>query len=547
MPSSEAVASDRVVLCQHDGELAEFEAMLAELGVPVERHTGPLPSPEALTGARLVLVSGKRLGEGRTPPIQRWPRTIAVVDGSSRTLGAHLARIGVALVVRRPIHPHVLRLLLLHQLYRGPERRARQRVAIGHPIRAGGLFKQSATLLELSRTGARIELQSPPRVGTSIQLVLGRELTGAKPVKVQARVVRSLGTNGDARRGGEVGLAFLDPKGAIGRPIQAILDRYANGPPSVATSARTAPPPATHATTSAQRAAAGAIPPLPASRSASPTAATSAREAPAETPARRLPPSYAPELPRAAAAERDGAQPVPPSDSILPGVETEIELLDIAFDPFAELDAAAHGDPEKGPEEAFALDFERDDVVEEPTASMSDGDSPRDRRQAPRVGYDERVVALDEQAARVVVGRDLCVGGMRIEPNADLAVGDVIEIALHAGHDSQPLLLVGSIERDDGQDGLVLVFATLSPAQRQRLDAILSAKGSIVAVEGGDEPDAGGASVPEAGADLEAEDGDSLVVGELVRRVLQADGGASHAKLQGVATEARRASRGSSA
>ena len=210
-PSTQKPASDRAVLCQRGSELAEFVPLFSELGISVEIHSGELPSPENLEGARLVVIAGQRLAEGKPPAIRLWPRTLAVVDDGSKTLAAHLNRIGVAMVIRRPIHPRALRLLLLHELYRGPERRIKKRVLIGHPIRAGvGLFKQNATLLELSRTGARIALASPPKVGTLIQFVLGKELTNSKPIKIRAKVVRSIPPqNGTGRGESEVGLALL--------------------------------------------------------------------------------------------------------------------------------------------------------------------------------------------------------------------------------------------------------------------------------------------------------------------------------------------------
>ena len=81
---------------------------------------------------------------------------------------AQLSPVGASLVIRCPIHPRTLRLVLLHKVYRGPERRRRKRTLIGHPVRVGtGLFKQRATLLELLDTGARIQLPKAPKVGSS--------------------------------------------------------------------------------------------------------------------------------------------------------------------------------------------------------------------------------------------------------------------------------------------------------------------------------------------------------------------------------------------
>ncbi|MEZ4281590.1 MAG: PilZ domain-containing protein [Myxococcota bacterium] len=514
-PSTKPPAADRAILCQRGSELAEFEPLLAELGMSVEIVRGDLPSADAVAGARIVIVAGQRLAEGRPPAVRSWPRTLAVVDDGSRTLAAHLNRIGVAMILRRPIHPRALRLLLIHELYRGPERRGRKRVLIGHPIRAGsGLFKHGATLLELSRTGARLSLAHPPRIGSLIQFVLGKELTNAKPIKVQARVVRSI-ENGQGGRAGEreIGVALLDPA-SLAKPIQAILDRFALGPATTGSGLR---PAANSGRSGAARASDRAQPALPlthqpanqptqkpASQTPPPTpanaSATNASARPSESSAadpdapRRLPPSYQPKSAPApidpapaiiASTQPAGAIPDDVPDALELGfTETAIEVLETDFDLELELDDEIH--PETGPRDASA------------SASSNDGE----RRRSARVAYDQRVVALDEQAARVVVGRDLCLGGMRIEANPELAVGDVLRIALHAGSDTQPLVVLAGVERDDGEDGLVLAFASLSVPQRERLEKILAASGTI-----------------EDADDTDAEGGDSLVVGELLARV----------------------------
>jgi len=119
-----------------------------------------------------------------------------------------------AMVIRRPIHPRTLRLVLLHEIYQGPERRRRKRTLIGHPIRVGaGLFKQRATLLELSDTGARLELPKAPQVGSKLHLLIGKDLTQGKPLKLQAKVVRGIGAPGEnGRQDAVIGVAIVDPR-----------------------------------------------------------------------------------------------------------------------------------------------------------------------------------------------------------------------------------------------------------------------------------------------------------------------------------------------
>jgi hypothetical protein len=103
----------------------------------------------------------------------------------------------------------------------------------------------------------------------------------------------------------------------------------------------------------------------------------------------------------------------------------------------------------------------------------SPGDS-LERRLDVRIPYDERVVALGEEAARVLVGRDLSAGGMRIAATSSVTVGDILRVALHSGTESEPLIVLATILRDDGDDGLVLSFEALSKSQQERLDKIIA-------------------------------------------------------------------------
>jgi len=533
-PSTKQPVADRAILCQRGSEIAELVPLLEELGVTVEIHSGEMPIPEQLEGARLVIIAGQRLAEGKLPAIRRWPRTLAVVDDGSKTLAAHLNRIGVGMVIRRPIHPRALRLLLLHELYRGPERRAKKRILIGHPIRAGvGLFKHDATLLELSRTGARLALASPPKIGTLIQLVLGKELTNSKPIKIRAKVVRMIAPTSRTGRGeSEIGVSLLDAA-ELARPIQAILDRFAVGPATNGSATRSAP---TATSTSRPIAALPARPvqPFVPNASASATASTAAsapeivpdrnQSLPAAKPAsvapgpstppvapRRLPPSYQP-------LSLDACEPTPePAKSRSdPGV-----IACTARDPGERLATEA-----EVPEEDFELDFEAAEgedpgdfeleldeeipnvaTTDAASSTSSSAAQAADRRHSVRVPYDQRIVALGEQAARVVVGRDLCLGGMRIAANPEFVVGDVLRLALHAGSEMEPLVVLAGVERDDGEEGLVLAFASLTAPQHERLEKILAASSPI-----------------EGTLDDDAEEGTSLVVGELLARVARGRG-----------------------
>ena len=531
-PSTNTSATDRAVLCQRAGELADFVPLLAELGMRVEIHDGELPSPEALAGARLVVVAGQRLSEGRAAAIRHWPRTLAVVDDGSRTLAAHLNRLGVAMVVRRPIHPRTLRLLILHQLYCGPERRGKRRIPIGQPIRAGaGLFKSDATLLELSRNGARLALAAPPKVGSVIQLVLGKELTNGKPIKLQAKVVRSIraaGAGNDSSQG-EIGVTLLDASDYARPTPESAPNRSAAPATPAATVRPAAPAPAavlrampipkpfhpkdrTTPTGDQPTPQPVAAPELPVT---APTATTARIQLPPEPAKPRvLPPCFrqptSSPTPPQAPMQAQMPAPVPVPVPIAPVTiqparfEVDFEAPD-SGDPYDTVDLDCDFEAEL--DEAFELDLVEPLTLESETHDSADvpETGTGERRRTERVVYDQRVVALDAQAARVVVGRDLCRGGMRIAANPALALGDVLRIALHAGTETEPLIVLAGVERDDGADGLALAFAELTPGQHTRLDQIIATSGNI---HGHAEDE-----------DTNDGEGESLFVGELLARV----------------------------
>ncbi|MFK7896194.1 MAG: PilZ domain-containing protein [Myxococcota bacterium] len=444
--SSDDQQNGRAILCQQDGELSEFAEMLAELNVPVQQHAGKLPSPDDLKGAGIAILHGRRLLDGHGPNLDRWPRTIAVIDASSKTLSASLNRTGVAMVIHRPIHPRALRLLLLHEIYAGPERRGKKRILIGHPIQAkSGLFKQDATLLELSRTGARIETLNTPKIGAKIRLFVGKDLTLAKPIRLDGRVVRCIRASGTKGRiNGEIGIELTNAN-AHSKIIESMLRRFAMGP----------------ASWEGEHAAAGAsdVTEVTDATDVTETFSPEAQTAPAiaeplvETPnpgeTQKLPPQYKP-------------KDLPPRAPLQPDPMKSKRLMPIA--------------------------------------------EPSERRGDSRIPYERRIVALGEEAARVLVGQDLSAGGMRIAENDSVGLGDSLRVALHCGSELEPLVVLADVVRDDGGDGLVLTFKDLSETAVDHLEKIIASSKPIQA--GGEEPDSAGSN---------------LVLGEMLERIEASD------------------------
>lgn len=465
---------DRVVLFQRDGELCEFANLLTELAVPIEECRGGFPDPADLEGARLVVISGQRLLESGAPNLSLWPRTIAVIDDSSRTLVTHLSRAGVAMVIRRPIHPRTLRLLLLHEIYCGPERRNQKRIPIGHPIRVGsGLFKAHATLLDLSPNGALIELHNSPKIGTKIRILIGKDLTKGKPIKLQAKVVRIIRSpESSNRKDSEIGIVLLDAN-RFTKAIKAILDRFALGPASWQSKGRNGE---SNGEITASSSSGPSSPPVESEQT------LSSSHSPKALPPSRKSPRSAPRLEEKAKPANADKDSVSSPEIDRPPAGTSIGTVVTA-------------------------------TLEVPPPASTQSEAPdtsenenSDRRREPRVPYHRRIVALGEEAARVLVGRDLSRGGMRIAATSSIAVDEVLRVALHSGTQTEPVVVVARALRDDGDAGLVLSFNDLSDTQSEQLEKIIA--GSLPIHASSDEFDFSS---------------DSVVVAELIETISQTD------------------------
>jgi len=107
-------------------------------------------------------------------------------------------------------------------------------------------------------------------------------------------------------------------------------------------------------------------------------------------------------------------------------------------------------------------------------APAADG-APRrapDRRESPRRHYDRRVIALGDGPPRVLIGRDLSLGGMRIESGEPLAPGEKVRVALHVGAGAVPLVVDAEVVRIEGALA-GLRFAALSEDGRAYLGRML--------------------------------------------------------------------------
>lgn len=332
-------ATPRALLV-HDGELADVRALLGELGVAVfeaRRADGAdLRQPWDLLVATPQLIPGAI--SGRPAPAAT---RIAVLPHESRTLASRLRRGDVDYVVRRPVHPDALRLLLLGALYRGPEKRRAPRVSVGTPVRVRvGLRRHPVLLSELSTSGCRLRARVGLRRGQRVSLLLPPGVACGRTLSLPAEVVRVTATADGSH---EAALAFRPSARAAAR-LAEIVTRHVGGP------------------------------------------------------------------------------------CVLP----------------------------------------------EPAAPRSAPRTTRERRLAPRRAYPRRVIALGDEAARVLIGRDLSAGGMRVAPGPELRVGEELRLALHGSGEATPLVLSAQVMRDEGARGYVLQFGALAAHERLYLERLLA-------------------------------------------------------------------------
>jgi hypothetical protein len=103
-----------------------------------------------------------------------------------------------------------------------------------------------------------------------------------------------------------------------------------------------------------------------------------------------------------------------------------------------------------------------------------------DRRRQSRGAYSQTIPAFGERALRVLVGRDLSVGGMRVQQQPELWLGDHLQLAIYGEAGDDPMLIWGRVERSDGEHGLLVRFDPLDPPTQARMERLVA---SLPAVE----------------------------------------------------------------
>ncbi len=358
-------SSKPMILLHHDDDLCDARDLLIDLGVDFVERRGDLCDEDRSAQWNLIIAPQRRTAAYQKPAAGKLGGLvrIAIVDSDSRTLRAMLRRQGADYIIARPVHSLAFRLLLLHVLYRGPERRSLARVSVGAPItiKAGMLSKHEALLADLSPRGARVTTQAKLRSGRKIQLVIPPELSESKPYNLPGRILR-ISEDAESPGSSILAIEFTRLSPGQGKKLRATFEHYQCGPARI----------------------------------------------------------------------RKG------DPGVLPHKSSEAPITS--------------------------------------TASNTDAPTPvgdGERRGAVRHEYDRRVIALDEDRTRVLICRDISMGGMRVEPNNSVLPGDEFRVALHVESRTEPLVVTTRVTRDDGEEGLVLSFEELSQAAESYLGKLV--------------------------------------------------------------------------
>jgi hypothetical protein len=148
-----------------------------------------------------------------------------------------------------------------------------------------------------------------------------------------------------------------------------------------------------------------------------------------------------------------------------PELETEApELETDALDLEAEAPELETDAPELETD-ALELETETRKIATDPNA---------ERRTTARHPYGAKVPAFGNRALRVLVGRDLGMGGMRIAHHPDLEVGDRLNLAIYGAAGEEPFLVWGTIARSEGENGMALVFDPVHSVIAEKLEKLVA-------------------------------------------------------------------------
>ena len=395
------------VLLLDDGELDDVQEILDDLGMAYGRVRGGAIAKNTPAPTRLLISTPRRVDSVSLPARGNSANDgltrIVVVNEDSTTLRAKLREIGFDYLVRRPVHPEALRLLLLHCLYTGDERRGEPRVPVGFEVSfRTGMLPRRAALVDLSSRGCRLLSRFALEPGKRIPLQLPQAAGTSEALTLRGRVIRmsldeNLGPDGPY----SAGVIFEDVPSEARQELEWLLEERAQGPAML----------------------------------------------------------------RPAAEEEEAPLHDPEIAEDSPGVPLDVEV-DVMMSSDAEAAAADVRETRREPKPEARPAAPRAPAEPRPTG--------KERRRSRRGSYEKKVPAFGTRALRVLVARDLSQGGMRVERFTGLEVGDRLHLAIYGAAEHEPFLVWATVHRDDGANGLALIFDQVSPQLAAQLEKVIA-------------------------------------------------------------------------
>jgi hypothetical protein len=448
------MTSRSAALVLDDGELDDVVELLRELGVEFAHLRGAAIPPRVAAPERVLVTTPRRAMLAKDWP-RAQPLRIAVVTEDSNTLRAMLRRVGFDLLLRRPVHPVALRLVLVRALYVGDEKRREERIALATEVSfRSGFRRRKALLADVSLRGCRILSEKLLSAGARISIPLPKELV-ANGLTLPCKVVR-VDEERDAEGRYEIGLSFDNLSKEKHAQVRGLMKQLSDAagiddPRVMGGKARPAAPPGAPGTAEATAAAAA--------KPASPAAPAGKKV--------ELPPQLA------------GAKPLPALPSVLPPPPPPRPAAAKPAPAAAAPRPAAPAAPTPRP--VVAAPKPQPLVV--PTVAESDAEA--ERRKHARAAFDREVARLDLEAESVLLGRDLSVGGMRVEYHPNLRIGDLLQLAIYASPREEPVVVKARVIQDAG-DGIGLSFENVDAALGERLERIVARLPSIESLQAGE-------------------------------------------------------------
>jgi len=231
------MTADTPVLVIDDGELEPVCSILEQVGADFERLSGssarvPVRQPEILLITSATLARSLRIQRAVNGSIPR-PTWIAFISGESTAQKSSLQIAGFDFLIREPVHPAALRVLVQRALFRGSDARRAPRVACGHPATyKTGLWRQKATLIDLSPRGCRLLVAKPVKEMSEITIQIPKELAGGRALELVGHVVRVAPAERECGHDGEtiIGVRFAPIEGEARTRLRAVLAERVLGP-----------------------------------------------------------------------------------------------------------------------------------------------------------------------------------------------------------------------------------------------------------------------------------------------------------------------------